>query len=260
MSRPFLVPIALLLLSIASVADAQISAAQTPPKEPPPLWDTQIGASFVGTSGNTDITSVGGDFGLHRRWPVWTFESTATVVRTTDHDVLTAERYLGTLRGQRKLSAIVGLTVGERAERDRFAGVDFRSILDGGLSWALLRDASTWTLDAVTAVAWDHEEPIGGPKFDDPIGVLQLLSRVPFGTGADSTQRVTFYPNFQHSDAYRSEVEVTAQAAMNARLALKIGFLWRYSNAPLFPFKKTDTTTTASIVVRFRSAELVATR
>jgi len=45
-----------------------MSSAQTPPpKEPPPLWDVQIGASFVGTNGNSDTASTGADFGAHRR-------------------------------------------------------------------------------------------------------------------------------------------------------------------------------------------------
>ena len=39
---------------------------------------------------------------------------------------------------------------------------------------------------------------------------------------------------------------VTAQAAMNNLFALKFGFLWRYSNQPVFGFGKTDTTTTTT--------------
>jgi putative salt-induced outer membrane protein len=227
--------------------------AQTPPKEPPPLWDSQVGAAFVGTSGNSDITTIGADFSMHRRWPDWQIESTATAVRTTDHDVRTAERYLGALRGQRKLTTIVGLTAGERLERDRLAGMNLRSILDGGLSYALVRDRS-WTLDGVTAIAWNHESPVLGLKRDDPIGVLQLSSKVPFSATADSTQRFTVYPNFSRSSAYRSEAELTAQAAMNTRLGLKIGYLWRHSNEPVAGFLKNDSTVTASIVVRWKAA------
>src|ERR1043166_7214966 len=104
-----------------AVLSTSAALAQTPPpapKEPPPLWDTQVGAAFVGTSGNSDTTTVGGDFSLHRRWPAWQVESAAAIVRTTSNDVKTAERYAGMLRGQRKLTAIVALSAGERAERD----------------------------------------------------------------------------------------------------------------------------------------------
>ncbi|PYQ91563.1 MAG: hypothetical protein DMG02_06150 [Acidobacteria bacterium] len=199
---------------------AQGVFAQPPaPKEPPPLWDVQVGASFVGTSGNSEQTSTGADFAAHRRGLVWKIDSTAQAVRTTDHDA---------------------------------SGVDLRSILDAGLSWALVR-RTDWTLDGVTGIGWNHESRTVGPDINDPVGILQLLSRVPFGAAGDTTQRVTFYPDFKNSSAYRREVELTAQAAMNARLALKLAYLLRFSNEPVPGFKKTDNTTTASVVLRWKA-------
>jgi len=233
---------------------AQGAFAQPPaPKEPPPLWDAQVGASFVGTSGNSEQTSIGADFAAHRRGLVWKFDSTAQGVRTTDHDAKTAERYLGMIRGQRALTTLLGVSVGERLERDRFAGIDVRSILDAGLSWALVR-RTDWTLDGVTGIGWNHESRTVGSNVNDPVGLLQLLSRIPFGGAGDTTQRVTFYPDFKNSSAYRQEVEITAQAAMNARLALKLAYLLRFSNDPVPGFKKTDNTTTASVVLRWKAA------
>jgi putative salt-induced outer membrane protein YdiY len=229
-------------------------AAQTP--APPPVWDAQVGAAFVGTSGNTDTSSTGADFSLHRRWPVWQFESAASAIRTSDHGLRTAERYLGTEREQRRLGSILGLSTGWRVERDKFAGISFRSVADAGLSWALER-RSRWTLDGLTSIAWNHEEPVMGNSVNDPIGVLQVLSRVPLGTAGDTVQRFTFYPDFRRSSAYRSEAELSAQAAMNSRLALKFGYLYRRSNEPVAGFKKTDNTTTASIVLRWRAATTI---
>jgi len=129
----------------------------------------------------------------------------------------------------------------------------FRSITDVGLSWALVRDAA-WTLDGLTAVALNHEHPTIGPDVNHPIGVLQALSKIVLSPAADTTQRFTFYPDFQVSDAYRAEAELTAQAAMNSRIALKIGYLLRYSNDPVPGFKKTDNTTTASVVLRWKAS------
>jgi putative salt-induced outer membrane protein YdiY len=247
--RPIVFPLTLMLLAMTGLA-----AAQTPPLLP--LWDAQVGASFVGTSGNSETSSTGADFSLHRRWPVWRLESTATAVRTSDHGVGTAERYLGGIRVQRKLGSVVGLSSGWRGERDKFAGINFRSVLDAGLSWALVRQPR-WILEGLTAIAWNHERPTVGVSVNDPIGVLQAVSRVPFGAAGDTTQRFTFYPNFHRRSAYRSEAELSAQAAMNSHLALKLGYLFRRSNEPVAGFKKTDNTTTASIVLRWRAAASV---
>jgi hypothetical protein len=110
-----------------------------------------------------------------------------------------------------------------------------------------------WTLDGVTSVAWKHERPVLGLTTDRPVGVLQALSRVPFGTAGATTQRFTYFPDFKESSAYRSEAEVTAEAAMNSRLALKLGYLWRYSNEPVPGFTSSDSTATASVVLRWRA-------
>jgi len=253
MTRMRLVFMLVLAVFVAIPAGAQPPApAAAPPPPPPPLWDTQIGASFVGTKGNSDTASTGADFSAHRRGLIWQIESTATIVRTDADDLTTAERYLGLVRVQRKLTPILGVSVGEKAERDRFAGLDFRSILDGSLSWALVKDPR-WTLDAATGVAWLHESRTDGTTVDDPIGNFQLLSRIPFSTAGDTTQRFTYYPDFRNTSAYRTEAEITAQAAMAAHLALKIGYLLRYSNDPVPGFKKTDNTTTASVVLRWKS-------
>ena len=96
-------------------------------------------------------------------------------------------------------------------------------------------------------IALNHENPTIGPKRNDPVGLFQVLSRIPLGAAGATTQRFTFYPDFKESDAYRSEMELAAQAAMNTHFALKLGYLVRRSNAPVFGFKKTDTMATASV-------------
>lgn len=251
----------LLIVGASTFGLAARVSAQTPgtPPPPPPLWDVQVGASFVGTSGNSETTSTGADFAAHRRGLIWQVDSTAVAVRVNDHDTLTAERYLGTLRGQRFLSTIMSLSSGIRLERDKFAGIDFRSIIDGGLGWRIVHEPR-WTLDGVTAIAWNHERPVVGIDHDDAGGVLQVLSRVPFGAAGDTTQRLTVYPNFTRSNAYRSEAEVTAQAAMNSHLALKLGYLVRYAHDPVPGFKTTDHTTTASVVFRWQATTPAPTR
>jgi putative salt-induced outer membrane protein len=235
---------------------APLSSAQTPPpKEPPPLWDVQLGASFVGTGGNTDTTTLGSDFVAHRRWPLYKIEGTATAVRTTDDGEKTAERYLGAFRGDRKLTRRIDLSVGERAERDRLAGMNFRSISDAGLKYALVRTPA-WTLDGLSSLALNHEDPVIGDDLNHPIAVLQALSKFVFSPAADTAQRFTYYPDFKESAAYRAEAEVSAQAAMNSRLALKIAYLWRYSNVPAIGFVKSDSTGTASVVLRWKATTL----
>jgi putative salt-induced outer membrane protein YdiY len=246
----------LLCLPILLVsARSALAQAAAPVKEPPRLWDVQLGAAFVGTGGNSETATLGADFAMHRRWPLWKIEGTATAVHTSDSGTTTAERYLASFRGDRKLTTRIDFSVGERLERDRLAGINLRSISDAGLKYALVRNPG-WTLDGLTSLALNHESPVTGEDLNHPIGVLQALSKVIFSTSSDTTQRFTFYPDFKEADAYRAEAELAAQAAMNSRLALKVGYLWRFSNVPAFGFEKTDNTATASIVLRWKAATL----
>ncbi|MGE5246684.1 MAG: YdiY family protein [Betaproteobacteria bacterium] len=238
--------------AVSASAAAQTAAPPADPAPPPPLWDAQVGASFVGTSGNSQTSSFGADFAAHRRGAVWQIDSNATAVRASSGGLKTAERYIAGGRGQRALTPLLKLTVGERAERDQLSGLDFRNVLDAGLGWALVRGPG-WTLDGTTSLAWNHEQRAVGTNLDDPVGVLQLLSRLPIGAAGETTQRFTYYPDFRNTSAYRSEAELAVQAAMNSRLALKFGYLLRYANDPVPGFKKTDNTATASVVLQWRS-------
>jgi putative salt-induced outer membrane protein YdiY len=241
--------------SLAAVAFVTLAAslAFSQPPEPPPLWDVQVGGSFVGTTGNTDVSTLGADFSANSRGPIWRLESTATAVRSSDRGIRRSERYLAGVRAKRRLTRIVSASFGERLERDQLAGMDLRSILDAGFEYALVRQ-TMWTLDALTSLAWKHEEPTDLTDLDHPVGVLQAVNRFLFGASGDLSQRFTFYPDFKDSSDYRSEVEITAQAALNRRLALKLGYLWRYANSPVVGFEKVDNTTTASVVLTWRAS------
>jgi putative salt-induced outer membrane protein YdiY len=234
-----------------SVASAQPAAPAEP--DAPPIWEVQLGASFVGTSGNSDTSSFGANFEAHRRWPAWVLDGVANTVDNHQNGVQTAEQFMAGLRARRAISERISATSGIKLERDPFAGIDVRSTLDGGLAYSVVKRPQ-WTFDALSSIAWTHEDRVTGETLDEVGAVLGALNKYTFGTTGDTTQRFTFYPNFTTATRYRSEAEVTAQAAMNKRLALKLGFLWRYAHDPVPGFKRSDTTTTASIVVRWRAA------
>src|SRR4029077_20332779 len=99
------------------------------------------------------------------------------------------------------------------------AGIDFRSVADFGLTWSVVH-SKRWTLDAITAAAWEHERATLGVATDHPTGLFQAASRIPLGTGSELTQRLAFYPDFEDSSAYRSEADLAVQASINNHLAL----------------------------------------
>lgn len=242
-----------------ALAGAIPAAAQSTESTEPPAWDVQLGTSFVGTSGNSDTSTIGGDFGYHFRGLDWQIEATGKTVRTTDRGVLTAEQYVAGFRSRRTLTDRLGLSTGLRAERDRLSGIALRTILDGGLSWEAFK-SPRWTVDTLASLAWNHEQRLVGANRNDPVGTLQLVSKVTFGSSSFTAQRLTIYPDLKQASAYRAEAEVTAESAMNSWLALRIGYLLRYSNSPVPGFGKTDNTTTASVVLHWHAATTAPNR
>jgi putative salt-induced outer membrane protein YdiY len=239
-------------IAAAGAAVAQVPPPAAPDPDAPPVWDVQLGASFVGTSGNSETSSVGANLEAHQRWPVWIVDVVASAVRTSQNSIQTAEQYMGGARVRRSLNDRIAATSGIRLERDRLAGLDARSLVDGGLTYVLVKEPQ-WTLDGLSSVAWSREARVTGETLNETEGVLGVTSKYLLGAAGDTTQRFAFYPNFTTSTRYRSEAEITVQAAMNKHVALKLGFLWRYAHDPVPGFKQSDTTTTASIVLRMRS-------
>src|SRR5438067_1282437 len=113
-------------------------------------------------------------------------------------------------------------------------------------------------LAASAAAQTPPKEP--PPLWDVQVGAafVGTSGNFVFNPSSATTERVTFYPDFRDSSAYRAEAEATAQAALNARLALRLGYLWRYSHAPIAGFVNSDNTATASVVVRWRAATTIA--
>jgi putative salt-induced outer membrane protein YdiY len=240
------------LMFVVALCAATGRASAQAPAEPPAPWEFKLGASFVGTSGNSDTASTGANLDAYRQWEIWRLEGMASAVLTSQDGEQTAEQYLAAIRAKRRLTDRISATSGLKLERDRLSGLDLRSLLDGGLAYLLVKRPE-WELNGLTAMAWSHEDRTTGEVLNDAEAILQLASKYVFGTSGETSQRFTYYPDFTNPTAYRSEAELTAQASMNKRLALKIGFLWRYAHDPVPGFKRSDTTTTASIVVRWRA-------
>jgi putative salt-induced outer membrane protein YdiY len=245
------------LILLVNVAAARSAVGQPPKPEDAPGTDVQAGASFVGVRGNAESQTLGADFSMSYRQAPWRFDAAASTVHTSGDNVQEIDRDIESTRVKRDLTPMIAATAGQKLEHDPNAGIDLRSIIDGGLAWKLVRQPS-WTLDGITSLAWNHEHPIGSleatvPSTNHTVGVLELLSKVPFNAAGSTTQRVTWYPDFTNYDGTRVEAEITAQAAMSQRIALKLGYLVRWVNVPLPGLKNTDTTTTASIVVTWKN-------
>ena len=247
--------VAVLGTGAAGSACATTSAPPDPKPDPDlkpdqPSWDFKLGLSYLATAGNTDTSSAGLDASYRREWGLWSLDSNAAAVRATRNDVKTAESSNVQVRGRRKLSERLQATAGLRGERNRFAGVDLRTIADTSLSWSV-RDSPGWRMRTLWGLSWTREEPSGDrPASSSAGGLFQLQNTVKISEGSELNGQVTAYPDLKDSGDYRINANLALQAALNRHLALRIGYDLKYDNEPVRGFERTDTTSTASLVVQ----------
>ena len=227
-----------------------VAPQPVPPTQPAPTWDLKLGLSYLATSGNTDNSSTGIDASYRQEWGVWSLDATAAAVRATRNDVETAENASSQLRGRRKIADGLEATAGLRGEANRFAGIDLRTIADTSLSWNAVT-TPTWRLRTLYGLSWTREEPHGERPVSSSLGgLLQVHNTVKISEGSELNGQVTAYPDMGDSEDYRINANLALQANLNRHLCLRLGYDIKYDNEPVQGFERTDTMSTAALVVQ----------
>jgi putative salt-induced outer membrane protein len=216
-----------------------------------PAWKGSLGLSYVATGGNTDTQTLGLDFKLERRPEPWGFEVIALFNRAEDEGVTAAERYHAGARAKRRLADRWDYFLGLSGEQDEFAGFELRAIAETGVIYeALAGHRHTLSFDG--GLTWTDEERIElEPDTDFLGGLAGLTYEWEISDTASLTQRLIYYPNFDEGNDWRLNSDTGLQAAMNKRLAVKLGYELRFRNRPIADNDDTDTTTKVSLVVSF---------
>jgi putative salt-induced outer membrane protein YdiY len=213
-----------------------------------------MGFSYLSTSGNSEASSAGFDAAWSRQRGGWTVEGTAAALAAAKRRRNTAESYTLQVRGKRRLGAklrrALQLTAGLRGERNRFAGIDARSVLDVSLAVPLVEKANV-KLTLLTGLSWSREEPRGPRLANESVGGLaQVGGEGKLTPTSTWNGEVTFFPSFEESDDYRVNGRLALQAALNRHLGVRLSCDVKYDHQPVAGFASTDTATTASLVVQ----------
>ncbi|HEX3128704.1 MAG TPA: DUF481 domain-containing protein [Thermoanaerobaculia bacterium] len=215
-----------------------------------PNWDLKLGLSYLATSGNTDTSSAGFDARYVQDWKLWGLEATAAAVRATRNDRKTAESYNAQARGRRRIRDGTEMTFGARGERNRFAGIDSRTILDTSLLRPLFRSVK-WKLQSLTGLSWTREDSRGRKRRKDSFGgLVQVQANGKLSPTSELTAQATWYPNLERRKNYRLHGQASLQAQLNRHLGLRLACDVKYDNEPVRGFQRTDTSTTVSLVVQ----------
>jgi putative salt-induced outer membrane protein len=218
--------------------------AEEPPKPP---WSGSLGLSFLSTTGNSQTQSFGFDLGIKRIPDPWGLEIVGKYLRSTKDGTTDAERSFVSLRAMRSLNERWSVFAGVSGERDTFAGIDLRAIVEGGATYKLLA-GPVHELAFDGGLTWTSENRVAEADRSFLGGILGVAYQWKLSSTASFTEKLRFYPDFDQSSNWRVTSETALKASLTGHLALQLGYDYRYSNTPVPGYHTTDTATTVSLV------------
>jgi putative salt-induced outer membrane protein YdiY len=174
----------------------------------------------------------------------------AAYVRSAANDVETAESATAELRVSRALSP--RLEAFGRADylANRFAGIDYRTTLDGGLGWLLYQDARhSLRVDGAAGVT--HESRLAADDQSFAVGSAGALYKLKLSTTTEIAEQVLLSTDLGEIGNWRLQNGFSLTATLTRILSLKVSHELKRINRPVPGFKRTDTILAAALVASF---------
>lgn len=241
-----------LLVSAFLILPALAQAQQAAPPPPPPQQEGSGEFSLVDTSGNASTQSVGVGGEYVARPEDWVFHLKGNYVRNESEDVLTAESFSLLFRGSKTLSPKLSAYGEYDFLRDRFAGIDARNQVLGGLSYKVL-DVAPHTLAVDAGIGYANERRLLQDTLSTAIWTAGLAYKLKISPNAELTDGAGLNQSLSDGSDWRVENVAAVSAKITTVLSLKVSNTVRYVHEPVFGFKTTDTITAVALVAKLQS-------
>jgi putative salt-induced outer membrane protein len=191
---------------------------------------------------------LGGEY-IARRAP-WAFRGKVGYVRNESEGELKAESFKGLLRASRTLNERLAAFGEYGYLHDRFAGIESRNTIDGGLTYAVVRP-QPHQLDVDVALGYANENRVLG----DNVSTAQALTGARYkffiSDTADVSDDVRLSFSLSDGSDWRGDNVVALTVKVAAIVSLKVSNAVRYINAPAAGFETTDVITSIALVAKF---------
>jgi putative salt-induced outer membrane protein len=227
-----------------------LTRAQPPSPSTPPSREGSVEFAFIGTTGNasTQTIGLGGEVILRPRQ--WVVRSRGAFNRNKSEATLTAESAQYLIRTDRELGTRSSVFGEYTFFRDEFAGIEHRSGMVGGLAYKVVnQDAHVLSLDG--GLGYLNEHRLTDPDVSTATYEVGGKYYWQISPTAELNEDVRFTGVFDQPNDWRAVNVVAISARLNSLFSLKASNTIRYTNAPLAPFKSTDTNTAIALVATF---------
>ncbi|WP_395701154.1 YdiY family protein [Aquabacterium sp.] len=170
----------------------------------------------------------------------------------------TAERFRLGGRHDHNLGPLMFVFGGLDFERNKFANLQLRSQLQGGLGYHLIK-TSDLSWDLFGGLGYTKDSYVDPTRIDDAVRtrysyatlLLAEESTHKLGSNTSFKQRLAVTPNLKNRWEYRATWDAGLAVAMSSTLNLTVGFSANYNSEPGLGLKSTDTLLTTGVSIKF---------
>lgn len=203
----------------------------------------QLGLVFA--RGNTDTDNVNAKFDLSREAGSWKNAFGAAALRAADSGRKTAQRWDVNWQTNYAFAPRSYWFGGLRYEDDRFSGFDYQASVTTGVGHKFIDTDRTKFLGQVGAGYRQQKVDLTGRKINDTVFRGDLAYEHKF---TDTTKLVDKLLVEAGSNNTFSQNDLALEVSMTSKLALAVGFQYRYNSDPPAGRKSSDTLTTVNFV------------
>jgi putative salt-induced outer membrane protein YdiY len=240
---PFLVAVSL-VLSVTGSAWAQA------PPPPPPAREGKAEFALVTTTGNAASQTIGTAAEITLRPPSWVVAGKVGFVRQEAEGVVSAKSLASLERISRVLTTRLQAFGQHAYLRDKFAGVEHRNIVDGGLSYLLVQ-AGRNTLYGDAGLGYLNEQRTTPQELSTPLGTAGTRYKLRISETSDLTDDLLASFDFDEDGTWRLNHAIALTARIAAMFSLKVSNQLRFVDEPVPGFERTDSITSAALVLGF---------
>ena len=235
------------LLTLSPVAAV---AQQTSDDATEGPWSGSAEVSLVATSGNSDTRTLGlgGEVGYAPGG--WSWLARLSYVESESDDLLKARSQSVVADASRAFSSLFEVYGQGGYLQDRFAGIERRLTVEGGLAYRVGVQAPH-ALRFRGGFGFTRETRSAGRDLLLPTANLSARYRWTITRTSSLTSEATIVADLNSGDDRRLTNELAAAAALSTRLSLKVSHKLSYLNAPVPGFEKTDTILSTALVANF---------
>ncbi len=237
-------------LGISLFVPVFLSAADPPPDAPPPVWSGKAEASFVSTTGNTDVQTIGAGAEVDYKKDIWDgLAKGAFVQGKTDGDT-TARTIAAGVRLGRHFTPRFELFAQGDYFKNEFAGIAHRISGAGGAAYSVVK-TPVQELKLEAGVGYTKESRLVGGDRSFASGLAGILYKVKLSATTDLSEDFSYVESFKDSSDWRVANVFSISVAINKLFSLKASHTLAYLNEPVPGFGKTDTITSVALVAKF---------